>query len=82
MPNMTFDDSAITLFVGLQRQSHLWFIIVFLFVSSFAAADAVAKLLIEKRIITEKEFYDRLSAERSLYQRILNRIRTEVVQPI
>jgi hypothetical protein len=30
-------------------------------VSSFAAADAVAKLLIEKGIITEKEFYDKLS---------------------
>ena len=28
-----------------------------LLVSSFAAADAVAKLLIEKGIITEKEFY-------------------------
>jgi hypothetical protein len=32
-----------------------------LLVSSFAAADAVAKLLIEKGIITEKEFYDKLS---------------------
>jgi hypothetical protein len=34
-----------------------------LLVSSFAAADAVAKLLIEKGIITENEFYDKLSVQ-------------------
>jgi hypothetical protein len=53
-----------------------------LLVGSFAAADALAKLLIEKGIITENEFYDKLSMERSLCQRILNRIKTEAVQPI
>jgi hypothetical protein len=42
-----------------------------LLISSVAAADAVAKLLIEKGIITEKEFYDKLSVEGGLYQRIL-----------
>lgn len=40
--------------------------------SRFAAAGAVAKRLIEKGISTEKGFYDKLSMERSLYQRILN----------
>jgi hypothetical protein len=45
-----------------------------LLVGSFAAADALAKLLIEKGLITEKEYYDRVSKERGLYQRILKRI--------
>jgi hypothetical protein len=45
-----------------------------LLVGSFAAADALAKLLIEKGLIAEKEYYDRLSKERGLYQRILKRI--------
>ena len=45
-----------------------------LLVGSFAAADALAKLLIEKGLIAEKEYYEKVSAERRLYQRILKRI--------
>jgi hypothetical protein len=45
-----------------------------LLVGNFAAGDALAKLLIEKGLITEKGYYDRVSTERRLYQRILKRI--------
>jgi hypothetical protein len=41
-------------------------------VSTLAMADAVTKLLIEKGIITEAEFKEKLLAERAVYQRILN----------
>lgn len=43
-----------------------------LIVSSLAQTDALAKLLIEKGIITEQEFLAKLSAERATYQRMLN----------
>jgi len=36
--------------------------------SSLATADALAKLLIEKGLITEAEFMQKLSAERAGYQ--------------
>jgi len=42
-----------------------------LLVSSLATADAVAKLLIEKGLITEAEFMQKLSAERAVYQEML-----------
>ncbi len=42
-----------------------------LLVSSLATADAVAKRLIKKGLITEVEFMQEVSAERALYQEIL-----------
>ncbi len=39
-----------------------------LVVSSLAQTDAVAKLLIEKKLITEAEFLEKLKAERATYQ--------------
>ena len=41
-----------------------------LVVSSLATADGLAKLLIEKGLVTEREFMSRLSAERATYQRL------------
>ncbi len=46
-----------------------------LLVSSLATADAVAKLLIEKGIITQAEFMVKLSAERATYQDLLHKVR-------
>jgi len=46
-----------------------------LLVSSLATADAVAKLLIEKGLITQDEFMQRLSAERVVYQGMLRKMR-------
>jgi hypothetical protein len=43
-----------------------------LMVSTLAMTDALAKLLIEKGVITEAEFTQKLLAERAVYQRILN----------
>ena len=43
-----------------------------LMVSSLATADALAKLLIEKGVITGAEFKQKLLEERAVYQRILN----------
>jgi hypothetical protein len=43
-----------------------------LMVSTLAMTDAVAKLLIEKGIITDAEFKQKLLEERAVYQRILN----------
>jgi hypothetical protein len=43
-------------------------------VSSLATADALAKLLIEKGLITEAEFRKKLSAERESYQALLQKI--------
>jgi hypothetical protein len=34
--------------------------------------DALAKLLIEKGLITQEEFLEKLSAERATYQKLLN----------
>ncbi len=46
-----------------------------LLVSSLATADALAKLLIEKGVITEAEFMQKLSAERAGYQGVLRKMR-------
>ena len=43
-----------------------------LMVSTLAMTDAAVKLLIEKDIITEAEFKQKLLEERATYQRILN----------
>jgi hypothetical protein len=43
-----------------------------LLVSCLASNDALAKLLIEKGIITEQEFLQKISEERARYQRMLN----------
>ena len=48
-----------------------------LVVSSLATADALAKLLIEKGLITEVEFKQKLSAERANYQAVLRRVKNE-----
>ena len=39
-----------------------------LLVSSLAQTDAVAKLLIEKGVITQAEFMEKIKAERAAYQ--------------
>jgi len=44
-----------------------------LLVSSLATADALAKLLIERGLITEAEFIQKLSVERVNYQRVQRR---------
>ncbi len=41
-------------------------------VSSLAQTDALAKLLIEKGLITKQEFLHKVSEERATYQRMLN----------
>lgn len=41
-------------------------------VSSLAQTDALAKLLIEKGIITQQEFLAKIAEERLTYQRMLN----------
>jgi hypothetical protein len=43
-----------------------------LLVSSLAQSDALAKLLIEKGIITQQEFLRKISEERATYQNLLN----------
>jgi len=43
-----------------------------LLVLSLAQTDALAKLLIEKILITREEFMQKISAERATYQKILN----------
>ena len=43
-----------------------------LLVSSLAQADALAKLLIEKGLITRQEFMQKISEERATYQKMLN----------
>ncbi len=45
-----------------------------LLISSLATADALAKLLIEKGLITQAEFMQKLSAERAGYQAMLQRM--------
>jgi hypothetical protein len=44
-------------------------------VSSLAQNDALAKLLIEKGLITREEFMEKISEERTTYQKLLNPIR-------
>ncbi len=46
-----------------------------LLVSSLATADALAKHLIDKGVITEAEFTQKLSAERAGYQEMLQKMR-------
>lgn len=41
-------------------------------VSTLAMTDALTKLLIEKGLITQAEFTQKLLEERAVYQRILN----------
>lgn len=43
-----------------------------LLVSSLAQPDALAKLLIEKGLITREEFLQKISEERATYQKLLN----------
>ena len=43
-----------------------------LLVFSLAQTDALARLLIEKGIITREEFMQKLSEERATYQKLLN----------
>ena len=43
-----------------------------LLVSSLAQTDALAKILIEKGLITRDEFMQKISEERATYQKLLN----------
>jgi hypothetical protein len=43
-----------------------------LLVSSLAQTDALAKVLIEKGLITRQEFMEKISQERATYQKLLN----------
>ena len=43
-----------------------------LIVSNLAQTDALAKLLIEKGLITREKFMQRISEERGTYQKLLN----------
>jgi len=45
-----------------------------LVVSSLAQTDAVAKLLIEKGVITQDEFMEKIKAERATYQAMLRKM--------
>jgi len=49
-----------------------------LLVSSLAQSDALAKLQIEKGIITQQEFLQKISEERATYQKLLNPMRQSV----
>jgi hypothetical protein len=46
-------------------------------VSSLAQTDALAKLLIEKGLVTQEEFLQKISEERVVYQKLLNPTRNE-----
>ncbi len=46
-----------------------------LIASSLAQTDALTKILIEKGIITKEEFMQKLSAERAVYQAMLEKMR-------
>jgi len=50
-----------------------------LLVSSLATADALAKLLIEKGLITQVEFMRTLSAERETYQAMLQKMKVSML---
>jgi hypothetical protein len=43
-----------------------------LLVSSLSQTDALAKLLIERGLITREEFMQKISEERATYQKLLN----------
>ena len=46
-----------------------------LMISSLVQTDALSKLLIEKGLITEAEYMEKLSAERATYQAIVEKVR-------
>jgi len=46
-----------------------------LIVSSLAQTDAVAKRLIEKGVITQDEFMEKIKAQRATYQAMLQKVR-------
>jgi len=46
-----------------------------LLVSSLATADALAKLLIEKGVITQAEFTQQLSTDRAVYQEMFKKMK-------
>ena len=46
-----------------------------LVVSSLAQTDALCKLLIDKGLITEAEFIEKIKAERAMYQAMLGKVR-------
>ncbi len=46
-----------------------------LLVSSLATADALAKLLIEKGLITQAEFTKQLSTDRAVYQAMFRKVK-------
>jgi len=46
-----------------------------LLVSSLATADALAKLLIEKGLITQAEFTKQLSTDRAVYQAMFKKVK-------
>ena len=46
-----------------------------LLVTSLAQTDAVAKLLIEKGVITQDEFMEKIKAERATYQAMFQKLR-------
>jgi hypothetical protein len=43
-----------------------------LIVSSLTQSDALAKLLIEKGVITQQAFLEKVAVERVMYQRLFN----------
>ena len=45
-----------------------------LLVTSLAQTDAVAKLLIEKKLITQAEFMEKIKAERATYQEMFQKV--------
>ncbi len=45
-----------------------------LLITSLAQTDAVAKLLIEKGVITQDEFMEKLKAERATYQAMFQKV--------
>jgi len=46
-----------------------------LLISSLATADALAKLLIEKGLITQAEFTKQLSTDRAVYQAMFKKVK-------
>ena len=50
-----------------------------LLVSSLTQTDSLIKLLIEKGLITEKEFMEKLSVERARYQEMLQEVQQKSV---
>ncbi len=45
-----------------------------LLVTSLAQTDALAKLLIEKKLITQDEFMEKIKAERATYQAMFQKV--------